>query len=76
VIDPDAEATCTAGTEDAKDSWLHRLICELKAAEVWTIALTPNYNASHRDHFHVDLTPGSDFITRARGGLDVGPDDE
>jgi hypothetical protein len=52
------------------------VICALKAADVWTIALTPNYNASHRDHFHVDLTAGSDFITKLRGALDVGPDDE
>ena len=28
----------------------------------WTIILTPNYNAAHDNHFHVDLTPGSDFI--------------
>ena len=76
VIDPDSEDTCTAPTEDAKDGWLHQVICALKAADVWTIALTPNYNASHRDHFHVDLTAGSDFITKLRGALDVGPDDE
>jgi len=28
----------------------------------WNIILTPNYNAAHDDHFHVDLTPGGDFI--------------
>lgn len=28
----------------------------------WNIILTPNYNAAHRDHFHVDLTPGSDYL--------------
>jgi hypothetical protein len=28
----------------------------------WTIILTPNYNAAHDNHFHVDLTPGSDTI--------------
>lgn len=31
-------------------------------ARLWNIILTPNYNAAHDDHFHVDLTPGSDFI--------------
>lgn len=31
-------------------------------ALLWTIILTPNYNAAHRDHFHVDLTPGSSFL--------------
>jgi hypothetical protein len=30
--------------------------------QLWTIILTPNYNAAHDNHFHVDLTPGSDFI--------------
>lgn len=25
---------------------------------LWNIILTPEYNADHNDHFHVDLTPG------------------
>lgn len=29
---------------------------------VWTIVLTPDYNAAHYNHFHTDLTPGSDFL--------------
>jgi len=29
---------------------------------VWNIILTPNYNLAHDNHFHVDLTPGSDFM--------------
>lgn len=29
---------------------------------IWTVILTPNYNVAHDNHFHVDLTPGSDFI--------------
>ena len=36
--------------------------------------LTPNYNADHRDHFHVDLTTGSDFIRR-RTLIEEGPND-
>ena len=44
---------------------------------MWNIVLTPNYNADHRNHFHVDLTPGADLI-RGGGGrrprIDVGPD--
>lgn len=35
-------------------------------AAYWNIILTPNYNDAHDDHFHVDLTPGSDTI-RSRG---------
>ncbi len=28
------------------------------AMGLWNIILTPEYNAAHDDHFHVDLTPG------------------
>ncbi|HTJ44291.1 MAG TPA: extensin family protein [Kofleriaceae bacterium] len=61
VINPDGD-TCTATPQPGKDAFLHALICELKGAKVWNIVLTPNYNDLHRDHFHVDLTPGSDYI--------------
>ncbi len=62
VIDPAPEKTCSAATVAGKDQFLHELICGLKAAKLFNIVLTPNYNADHRDHFHVDMTPGSDFI--------------
>lgn len=64
----DTTATCEAATDGEKDAFLHELICQLKAADVWNIVLTPNYNDAHRNHFHVDLTDGSDFIERAAGG--------
>jgi hypothetical protein len=64
VIDPNSEDTCDAPTEPGKDQHLHELICALKNASVWNIVLTPNYNADHRNHFHVDLTPDSDFIEK------------
>jgi hypothetical protein len=64
IIDPDSEDTCAAPSEPGKDQFLHDLICELKAANTWNIVLTPNYNSAHRNHFHVDLTPGSDFIEK------------
>ncbi len=74
VIDPDGK-TCTAATEPGKDAWLHQVICELKAHDVWNIVLTPNYNADHRDHFHVDLTPNADYIKRTLDGGLPGMDD-
>jgi hypothetical protein len=61
----DSTATCTADTSNTKDAFLHEVICDLKAARVWNIVLTPNYNAAHRNHFHVDLTNDSDFIRRS-----------
>ena len=41
VIDPDAEETCEAPTVEGKDRFLHELICELKANDVWKIVLEP-----------------------------------
>lgn len=73
VIDPDDEATCAAATEPGLDAFLHEMICALKDARMWNIVLTPNYNADHRNHFHVDLTPDADFM-RDRGTVDRGPD--
>jgi hypothetical protein len=66
VIDPDSQPTCKADTSGRKDAWLHELICAEKAAGIWNIALTPNYNADHRNHFHTDLTPGGDYIQLAQ----------
>jgi Extensin-like protein C-terminus len=74
VIDPSDQPTCTADTEPGKDTFLHQLICELKGDGVWNIVLTPNYNDLHRNHFHVDLTDGADFI-RSRGGAGGAGDD-
>jgi hypothetical protein len=76
VIDPDAEETCDAAVEPGADAFLHELICSLKAAGTWNIVLTPNYNSDHRDHFHVDMTTGSDYMRSATGrrGVDHGPD--
>jgi hypothetical protein len=41
----------------AKNLFLHQALCELYDLEVFKILLNPNYNAAHRNHFHVDLTP-------------------
>jgi hypothetical protein len=62
VIDPD-DKTCTAPTANNKDKLLHDIVCEWHKQKVFHILLTPNYNAAHRNHFHVDLTTGASFIT-------------
>ena len=41
-------------------------------ARLWNIILTPNYNEAHDNHFHVDLTPGSDYIGFTDGYF-IGP---
>ena len=62
VIDPSPYKTCMDPTVPGKDTFMHVMICELKARGIWNIVLTPNYNSLHRDHFHVDLTAGGNTI--------------
>jgi len=38
--------------------------------DIFNIILTPEYNAAHRNHYHVDLTPGADFIGSGVAGVD------
>jgi predicted esterase len=59
VIDR-ARETC-AETPSKKASDKHRklqaIACDLASTGRFSSVLTPNYNAGHRDHFHVDIRP-------------------
>jgi hypothetical protein len=71
--------TCTAAWKPGdKNIFLHTLLCELAGDHVYNIFLTPNYNADHRNHFHMDLTPRStvDVHKRAEADVDVGALDD
>ena len=57
-----SQPTCTQPRTTAGDKLLKGWACDVKAAGIFNIMLTPNYNDLHRDHFHVDLTSGSDMI--------------
>jgi len=57
-----SSGTCTQARTSAGDKLFKGWACDVKAADIFNIILTPNYNTAHRDHFHIDLTPGSDFI--------------
>jgi hypothetical protein len=61
-IEPRADNPCrfdyTPTTE--KGRWLYELVYRMCDARIWSIILTPNYNAAHDDHFHLDLTAGYD----------------
>jgi len=37
---------------------LRALVCEALGSHVFTYVLTPNYNAAHADHFHMEIKPG------------------
>ncbi|WP_437607432.1 extensin family protein [Sorangium sp. So ce834] len=37
---------------------LRSIVCEAADLGIFTYALTPNYNAPHADHFHMEIKPG------------------
>lgn len=55
------DKTCGEGAHvpeapDAKE--LRALVCEASDLGVFTYVLTPDYNAAHVDHFHMEIKPG------------------
>lgn len=52
----------TTDFETEEGAWLYGASHRWFGAGFWNIVLTPNYNVAHDNHFHVDLTPGSDYI--------------
>ena len=54
------ERTCGEGArvpESADARELREIVCEARESEVFTYALTPNFNADHFDHFHFEIKP-------------------
>ncbi len=64
----DTDVPDTAGAQFLYDA-VHRWY----ASAYWNVLLTPNFNEAHDDHFHVDLTPGSDYLSFAEDGVRVNP---
>jgi hypothetical protein len=63
-IDQDRRRTCDARvraqrrkSSSASDVILHEVLCDLRAHSLFSYYLTPNYNAAHRNHWHLDLLP-------------------
>jgi hypothetical protein len=54
--------TCPPRTVNSVDAMLKDVACWMYDSRTFAIILTPNYNADHRDHFHVDLTEDSHFV--------------
>jgi hypothetical protein len=54
--------TCTPGagphpaTPEAVE--LRRIVCDAAGARLFNVALTPDYNWPHRNHFHLEVTAG------------------
>lgn len=53
--------TCGEGAPEADKpaaKELREIVCEAREAGVFTYALTPNFDAPHADHFHMEIKPG------------------
>jgi len=70
VFDDWEHNTTTPQTEAG--AFLYDAVHRWYDAWYWNIILTPNYNADHDDHFHVDLTEGSHFL-KFHDGRYIGP---
>jgi len=55
-IGPDAP-TCEAQATTPRGRALLGIACALAESGLFSSVLTPNYNAGHRDHFHLDVRP-------------------
>jgi hypothetical protein len=62
LVDRRRRPTCSSKDRKRKNGFLHDLVCTWDAREIFNVILTPNYNAAHRNHIHVDLTRDEDFI--------------
>lgn len=54
------DKTCGEGVkvpEQAEARELRSIVCEASDLGVFTYVLTPNYNAAHADHYHMEIKP-------------------
>lgn len=52
------EHPCRSHIRAAGPRELREIVCEAVAQGLFHVALTPDYDAPHRDHFHLELVPG------------------
>ena len=38
---------------------LRAILCEIAAKRIFNVILTPNHDRAHKNHFHLDITPGA-----------------
>jgi hypothetical protein len=41
---------------------LRAIVCQAADAELFNVLLTPDYNRAHRNHFHLEVTPGVRWV--------------
>jgi len=71
VVD-DWEHDTYSDFDTAAGRWLYNRASYWHNERIWSVVLTPNYNAAHDNHFHVDLTPGSNYMAREAPPEDCG----
>ena len=52
-------------------AWLYNRGRSWHTTGLWSVVLTPNFDNAHDDHFHVDLTPGSNYWARETAASEV-----
>lgn len=61
---------CPMMSSSDADRGLKDIACALWSEGIFQIVLTPNYNAAHRNHFHVDLSEGAMYLGAGVEGVD------
>ena len=61
---------CPGKPKNESDRVLHQIACGMFDRRIFNVVLTPNYNDSHRNHFHVDLTASWSGIRGEDLGID------
>lgn len=41
---------------------LHEIVCEAAERRIFNVELTPHYNRAHKNHFHLEVTPGAKWF--------------
>lgn len=49
-------------TKTEKSVLLREILCETAAKRIFNVILTPNHDRAHRNHFHLDVTPGAKWF--------------
>ena len=49
-------------TDDKNQSMLRNMICDIAKQDLFHWILTPHYNKSHHDHFHVEIRDGMESL--------------
>ncbi len=63
----------TTNFRTAAGAWMYERGRLWHLQNFWSVVLTPNFNAAHDDHFHIDLTPGNSYWARETAASEPTP---